>query len=215
MVGKKKKEEKKEPVVVAPPKLANRRANNKSTFKMGRTIAGKRERLETSSERMEARKKGKKKKTLRLVFTILFFVVAFGLVIYVLVMTFGQNKQAILNDDTGVTDVKYEPTIEVVDMDAAATGGVLTSRMKDFIGQAEVDFRELGYNPIKAVIPSGAIREVDFYFEGRDGYVKTTIDRGTGVTAEDMDRMIRYLTEKGIGDFEYIDVRVEGRGFWK
>jgi hypothetical protein len=79
----------------------------------------------------------------------------------------------------------------------------------------EVDFRDLGYKVVKAVIPSGSIREVDLYIEGKNGFIKTTIDRGTAVTVEDADRVIRYLAERGIGDFEYIDARVEGRAFWK
>ena len=49
-----------------PPKLASRRSNRKSGIKLGRTIAGKRERLETSSERMAARKKVQKQKIIRL-----------------------------------------------------------------------------------------------------------------------------------------------------
>jgi hypothetical protein len=42
-----------------------------------------------------------------------------------------------------------------------------------------------------------------------------TTDRGAAVSVEDADRMIRYLTDKGISEFEYIDVRVEEKGYWK
>ena len=38
------------------------------------------------------------------------------------------------------------------------------------------------------------------------------IDRGAGVSVEDADRMIKYLNG---GGFEYIDVRVEGKGYYK
>ena len=87
--------------------------------------------------------------------------------------------------------------------------------MRSYIGQAEIDFKDLGYHPVKAVVPSGSIREVDFYLDGVNGRIKTTIDRGTGVTIEDADRMIRYLTSIGVGEFEYIDVRVDGKAYWK
>ena len=92
---------------------------------------------------------------------------------------------------------------------------MVTSRMKDYIGQAEVDFRALGLVPVKAVIPAGAIREIDFYLDGKTGFVKTTIDRGTGVSTEDAKRMLDYLESQGITDFEYIDVRLEGKAYWK
>ena len=87
--------------------------------------------------------------------------------------------------------------------------------MKEYIGQAEVDFRELGYQPIKAVIPVGSIREVDFYLDGYTGFIKMIIDRGTGVSVEDADRMIKYLADIDVSDFSYIDVRIEGKAYWK
>ena len=35
------------------------------------------------------------------------------------------------------------------------------------------------------------------------------------MSVEDADRMIRYLEGIGKVDFEYVDVRVEGKGYWK
>ena len=109
----------------------------------------------------------------------------------------------------------YAPTIEVIDEDAAATSGEITSRMSEYIGQAETEFREYGYKPIKAVLPTGSIREVDFYLDGYNGYIKMITDRGAGVSVEDADRMLRYLTGQGISDFNYIDVRISGKAYWK
>ena len=104
------------------------------------------------------------------------------------------------------------PTIEIVDEEAASAGGKITSRMTAYIGQVEQSFRDLGYQPTRAVIPSGAIREVDFYLEGYEGFIKTIIDRGAGVTVEDADRMIRYLDGE---PFSYIDVRIDNKAYWK
>ncbi|MBR6965073.1 hypothetical protein IKH83_02040 [Candidatus Saccharibacteria bacterium] len=196
-----------------PPKLASRRSNRKSSLKLGRTIAAERERLETSSERMAARKKGKKKKVIRFFITIAVFVVFFGFAVYLIVSMI--NKDAELNEQEAEIEAIFNPTIEILDMDAVLTGKAMTTRMRNYIGQAEVDFKDLKYQPVKAVIPSGSIREVDFYLEGYNGYIKTTIDRGTGVTVEDADRMLRYLSGIGVEDFEYIDVRVDGKGYWK
>ena len=114
-----------------------------------------------------------------------------------------------------VIEMPYQPTIEVIDEAMGGDASKITSKMREYIGQAESDFRDLGYQPVKAVIPVGAIREVDFYLEGWTGKIKLVVDRETGVSVEDADRMIRYLTGIGVYDFEYIDVRVEGKGYWK
>ena len=196
-----------------PPKLASRRTNRKSGIKLGRTIAGQRERLETSSERMAARKKVQKKKIVRFSITILVFVIFFGIAAYFIISFL--NKDAELSKEEEKIEVSFNPTIEIEDVDAGISGKAMTARMKSYIGQAEIDFKDLGYQPVKAVVPSGSIREVDFYLEGVTGYIKTTIDRGTGVTIEDADRMLRYLTSIGVTQFEYIDVRVDGKGYWK
>ena len=105
--------------------------------------------------------------------------------------------------------------IEIVDESANSTGGKITSRMSNYIGLLELDLKSYGLTPTKAVIPGGAIREIHVYLDGYTGYLKATIDRGAGVTAEDADRMLRYLQGQGIADFEYIDLRIDGRAFWK
>ena len=113
------------------------------------------------------------------------------------------------------SDSTYEPTIEIIDEDASATGGKITARMRQYIGQAEADFKDLGYTPIKAILPAGAIREVDFYLEGYSGFIKLIIDRPTAVSVEDADRMLRYLTSQGIAEFQYIDVRIDKQAYWR
>ena len=184
-------------------------------MRAGRTIAERREQLETSSERLKAREKVKRKKTLRLVLAILWVVAFVGIIGYAIAAFINRESELNAPVGTNVVVVPYAPTIEIIDVDAAATGNQVTSRMREYIGQVEADLRELGYIPTKAVIPSGAVREVDIYIDGYSGYVKMVIDRGTGVSAEDTDRMIRYLKGRGISDFEYIDVRIEGKGYWK
>lgn len=201
-----------EAAVQEAPKLARRRLNQKSTIKLGRTIAEVREHPESASERLEARRKGNKVKKIRLFFTVGLFVIGAALLVYVLVAVFGNQERYELSE---TIMVPYMPTIEVIDEDMGATGGVITSRMSEFIGQIEVDLRELGYTPTKAVIPSNTIREVDLYVEEYEARFKTTIDRGTAVTAEDIDRMIRYLQGINVQKCEYVDVRVDGRAFWK
>lgn len=195
------------------PKLARRRANRHSTIKSGRTIGERREHLETANERLAARKKVKKRQNLRVVFTVVGFLAVIIAVIF-FVIYFLKQKETNEVETAPTTVVKsYTPTIEIADENIRA--GSITTRMSEYIGQLENDLRDFGINPKKAVIPSGSIREVDFYLDGYTGFIKTTIDRGTGVTAEDTERMLRYLRERGINDFSYIDVRIDGKAYWK
>ena len=197
-----------------PPKLARRKENRRSSLKSGRTIPGRREQLEKASERTAAHEKIRKKQTFRLVVTILGILLVFASIIGFGVILSKRESQEDQVSDSPSTTVTYKPTIEIIDEDAIS-GSMVTSRMKDYLGQAEVDFRALGLVPVKAVIPAGAIREIDFYLDGKTGFVKTTIDRGTGVSTEDAKRMLDYLESQGITDFEYIDVRLEGKAYWK
>ncbi len=195
------------------PKLVSRRDHKKSTFLLGRTIGEKREHLETRNERIAARKKDKQKKVARIIVsTIGFLLLVMILIILIHNFINGKREEPISESNTIVS---YEPSINIVDESASATGGKITNRMREYIGQVEIGLRNLNYAPTKAVIPSSSIREVDFYLEGYTGYIKTITDRGAGVTTEDIDRMLRYLSEQDISDFEYIDVRIDGRAFWR
>ena len=195
------------------PVLARRAANRRSTLKSGRTIGEQREKLETANERMIARQKDKRQKRLRV------FFVSFGFVALAAVLV---GAYLLLIDRSGENQLKnkpeayvYQPTIEIVDEDATAAEGKITSRMQEYIGQAEADFRSLGNQPAKAVLPTNTIREVDFYLDCHPGFIKMVIDRGTAVSVEDADRMLRYLADQGITDFQYIDVRLPYKAYWK
>lgn len=195
-----------------PPKLARRKENRRSALKSGRTIPGRREALEKASDRIAAHEKIRKKQTLRLIIAVAGFALVFALIIALgLGLSKGESEPS---EPEEFSAVVYKPTIEIVDEDAMS-GSAITDRMKDYIGQAEVDFRTLGLVPVKAVIPKGAVREIDFYLEGASGFIKTVIDRGAGVSAEDAKRMLNYLESHGVTDFEYIDVRLDGKAYWK
>ena len=195
------------------PKLARRKENRRSTLKAGRTISGRREPLEKASDRIAAHDKIRKKQLFRLAVTAIGFILIIAVIIAI---GLGLSKREVEPADAldQPTTVTYKPTIEIIDEDAIS-GNTISNRVKDYVGQAEVDFRALGLVPTKAVIPTGAIREIDFYLEGKPGYIKTILDRGTGVTAEDTKRMLNYLDTQGITDFEYIDVRIAGKAYWK
>lgn len=193
-----------------PPKLARRRENRHSTIKSGRTIGEKRERLETKNERNAARKKDKQKKVLRVFFTVFGFVVLIVILVGLSSLFFNHEADVAPEESTENSN----PTIEIADEDSTS-GSQITTRMNTYIARAEKDFRDLGYTPTKAIIPSGSIREVDLRLDGYTGFIKMTIDRGSAVSAEDADRMIRYLSGMGVSDFSYIDVRIDGKAYWK
>lgn len=207
-----KKEAVETPAVPTPPKLVKRRENRKSTFKLGRTIGEKREKLETANERALARKKDKKKKALRVFLTIIGFCALAAILVLLFKSLIIHEEPSVLEEEL---DTNYTPTIEVIDAAASSSNGKITARMTSYIGRAEKDFRDLGYRPVKVVIPSQSIREVDFYLEDVSGYIKLTIDRDSAVSVEDADRMLRYLSEREIENFEYIDVRIDGKAYWK
>lgn len=202
-----------EPVPAAPepPTLARRSANRHSTLKSGRTIGEQREKLETANERELARQKDKRKKHFRVFFVSIGFLLLAIVLIIIYFEFFHEDSQPIF---IPVEEATYTPTIEIIDEDASSDSKI-TSRMKDYIGQAEADFRSLGYNPIKVVVPAGTIREVDFYLENYTGFIKIFIDRPTAVSVEDADRMLRYLASQGITEFQYIDVRLPHKAYWK
>ena len=196
------------------PKLARRHLNKHSRIKSGRTIGERREHLETASERLEAKKKIKKRQTFRVGFTVFLFIIIIAAA--VIGVVFFLKTRAENEAETAPTTVvkTYKPTIEIIDENATSGSGI-TARMSEYIGQLENDLKDLNITPVKAVIPKGGIREVDFYLDGYTGFIKTIIDRGSGVTAEDTERMLRYLKEQGINDFQYIDVRIDGKAYWK
>lgn len=197
-----------------PPKLTSRRANRQSAFRMGRTIGEQREHLETANERAAARKKDKKRQARRTTFAI----IGFSCLIVVLVLLgfifVGNGRPA---PDEPIIDepVSLEPTITIVDEDATSGGEKITNRMRLYVGQAEQDFRDLGLQPIKAVIPTGTIREIDFYLDGHPGFIKMNIDRDSAVSVEDAERMLRYLASIEVSEFQYIDVRISGKAYWR
>ncbi len=194
------------------PKLVRRREHRKSTMKSGRTIGERREKLETSNERLAARKQAKRQKHLRVFLVSVGFFILMAILAAAYFIFFEKGEEVffqVANNET------YAPTIEVVDEDAAATSGEITGRMSEYIGQVESELRALNYQPTKAVLPTGSIREVDFYLDGYNGYIKMITDRGAAVSVEDADRMLRYLANQGISDFSYIDVRISGKAYWK
>lgn len=183
------------------------RKNKMKGMRLGQTIVAEREHAESESERMQARKRAKRKQRTSVIVVMLMLAVL-GLMIYMGVK--GMSKEYIGGVDGNAAD-SYQITAEIIDED---NHGQVSARVREYVAQLEQDFGDLGYKVTKVVLPTGMSRELYVDLEGRTEYFKVTTDRETAVTAEDAERMMKYLDERGLHP-EYVDVRVEGKAYYK
>ena len=97
-----------------------------SSIQSGRTIAERREKLETASERAETHKKNRTKQILRVTFTVVGFVAAALGLVRLAILFFTPDG---VSPEPDTITVVPQPTIEVVDEATVSSSG-LTSRMK-------------------------------------------------------------------------------------
>ena len=141
-------------------------------------------------------------------------VVFFGATVFLGVRMFSEWYKWI-SMKTEVIEIEKEPSVEVIDERTGKVATEMTTRMKEYIANLEEEFMIRGRKVVRASLPVDKVREVDLTIEGFSGVVKVTIDRNAAVSAEDGVRMLKYLEEQGITEVEYIDVRVERKGYWK
>ena len=103
------------------------------------------------------------------------------------------------------------PTVDIVDENRSES---VSSRVTEFVARLEQDAAQYGLEVDHVVLPFQKAREVRVYLKNHDEYFKMTIDRSSAVQAEDMSRMVQYLYKRNI-DCEYVDLRVEGRAYYK
>ena len=162
------------------------------------------------TERERVRKRAKRKK----IFSAIVAVVL-GVVLCVLLGVLVKNLAELADQKTkiAVSEEKIEPTVNVIDENG---NGGISGRMKEYIAQLESDLKDLGYEMVKAVLPMGKMREIDIDIAGVAPYFKVNVERGAAVSAEDIVRMIQYLSGQGmLEQVTYVDVRVEGKAFYK
>ena len=174
-------------------------------MKLGQTIVAERERVESDSERMRARKAQRRKRGAAVVTGVL-MVVILGVLLWL-------GARQLLDQPQDLAEVAetYEIQAEIVDEDNT---GRISERVRGYIGQLEQDLADLGYKVTRVTLPTGTSRELYVDLEGVEWFFKVTVDRDAAVTAEDMERMVRYLRERDLKP-GYVDVRVEGKAFYK
>ncbi|MBQ8992487.1 hypothetical protein IJ090_03595 [Candidatus Saccharibacteria bacterium] len=176
-------------------------------MRVGKTIGARREQVESESERMLHREKVKRRKLISVgIYLSVIAVIALGIASIVMGL---KNKEGANSSESGKKEV--QPTIEIVD---EASVGV-SRKAREFVGYLEQDLQEYGLTLTRAVLPRDKTREVDVYLSDFEGYFKLSLDRGAGVSAEDMERMVRYFAGRGITSVEYVDLRVEGKAYYK
>lgn len=174
-------------------------------MKLGQTIVAERERVESDSERMRARKAQRRKRGAAVVTGVL-MVVILGVLLWL-------GARQLLDQPQDLAEVAetYEIQAEIVDEDNT---GRISERVRGYIGQLEQDLTDLGYKVTRVTLPTGTSRELYVDLEGVEWFFKVTTDRDAAMTAEDMERMVRYLRERDLKP-AYADVRVEGKAFYK
>lgn len=184
-----------------------RQKHENDNYRIGRTIAGEAfaDERRAKLERLKERKKTKRKN----------FAVVFGVVLIVVLIgvVFGHYIADIAAENQAKREtVKVpEPTVEIRDENADTE---VSARVKLFVARLEDDVREYGHAVDYVVLPLNKVREMHIFLRDRKEYYKMTVERGSAVQAEDMERMIRYLDSKKI-NATYVDLRVEGKAFYK
>lgn len=122
-------------------------------------------------------------------------------------------------DGNGVVFTKNffeQPSVAIADKSGASVEGdaITSSRFLSFIGQTTAEIAKQGGGNVKrVVIPSGAIRYVEFYLEGRAYPFKAQIDRDPTSQGADIVAMVNFIDSSHINP-SYVDVRIAGKGYW-
>ncbi len=128
-------------------------------------------------------------------------------------------------DSEGVsfsTNYFDQPKVTIVDNSGIESvserddrGVVVSERFLKFLGRLIALTNSSGIGSVKdASLPKDTTREIDVRIENKPFLIKTHIDRDPAATVEDIGRVINYLEKKKIQP-SYIDVRVNGRAYYK
>ncbi len=109
------------------------------------------------------------------------------------------------------------PSVQIVDNSGVpvTTGqAVASNRFLGFVGRLVGFAQARGYAVEQVIIPAGTTRQIDLHIKGISYSIKCSIDRSAGEQAEDFDRAIKNLQQRGITP-SFVDVRVSGKAFYQ
>ena len=177
----------------------------KSSFKLGKTIVGTRGR-DRSLELARLAERKRRRVRNGLIFGAC---VVVGVLLVIWVVS-GISSMVSEREQVAEDVQKWVPTVEIV----VEGGGIASERIREFVAKLERDFSDFGLGVLRVILPQGKSKELDVYVVDFVGYFKMSIDRGSAVQAEDAERMMRYLEERGLA-VTYVDLRVEGKAYYK
>ena len=180
-------------------------------MKINKTIASKREEVILESTRIKEEKRRKRKKVMR------FVGLSTALALGTAGLTLGAavsliNRGGAKKAEVKPTVVNLTSSVEIVD--ESGNKNLITDKIKQYVALLEQDLKDLGVKMTKVVLPTDKTRQLDVYLEGRSEYYKCLIDRSPAESAEDIERMQRYLIANNLAPI-YVDVRIESRAYYK
>lgn len=188
------------------------RKRNKTTVGKNVVIREREAKREVSldTEREKIRRKARR----RAVFAGMVTTLMVGAIIGVVMMGIRELMKTIMDEgDVATVQEEFVPSVEILDENGTST---ISVRTKEYVGMLEADLKDLGIKMVRATLPIGRMREIDINVEGVAPYFKVNIDRGTGVAAEDISKMVQYLEDNSLlSEVTYVDVRTEGKAYYK
>ncbi len=109
------------------------------------------------------------------------------------------------------------PALQIVDESGLRVGSgqlVASNRFLGFVGRLLSSANERSLSVVKVTLPAATTRQVEVLFLDRPTKYKVSVDRSAGQQVEDISRIIKYLAERGLTP-EYVDVRLEGKAYYK
>lgn len=110
------------------------------------------------------------------------------------------------------------PTLRITDqsgLSSALSGqSVMSNRFMSYVGQVIGLAKEQGYTVSTIVIPTGMTRQVEVHVQDLSYFFKFSSDRPAGEGVADMVKTIQWMESHQVTP-EYVDVRVDGRVFYR
>lgn len=125
-------------------------------------------------------------------------------------------------DSDGMTFTRnyyQDPAVTIEDQSGIAVSGqtklVASSRLLTFAGRLVAGIDASGVGTVtKVAIPLGALRQLDITLDGKPYRIKTHMDREPLSQVADVVSAVKYFDAQHITP-DYIDVRVEGKAFYR
>lgn len=131
------------------------------------------------------------------------------------------NGQQLYVDASGVPFKKNyfrSPSLRITDqsgMSSSSPGqSIMSNRFMSYIGQVIGLTKAEGRTVTNIVIPPGMTRQIEVHLDGVSYPFKLTSDRSAGESVHDMMQSLEWMQSHGRAP-EYVDVRVDGKVFYK